>query len=368
MPRGVEGLTSVNLNVGIYHPGRMYDFRTKMDVGRAYIALCQELHPIRPSIIDVARKAKVGWEYASRVVEELVRTGTLIDPEILKQQRNDRRVPSFHLSIEEEIFLLSLHSENPARPNLSYAKALRDQYDTTVSPQFIGRWFEKRFDFSERFCKPNLVPKDKFRAGNVLRYMEFLMILDKLPDHSKFHWLDEKHMVNKDVEASKVRADPLTGYIPCIYVNGDFREAYNLFAIISASPRKASPVAYSIGRDNGNAASFLAFINFLLSTNWFERCDVLIMDNASIHTGQEAAIVEDLLWETMQVVVVFLPTRSPELNPIELVFHILVRRIRSFRYREMAGPCDKAVLDLSCRVLDDMSFDLISRCCRHCGY
>jgi transposase len=366
--RYVPGLNLVNNNAGLYHPGRMYDFRIKMDVGRAYVALFQENYPTRPSILAVAKKAKVGWDYASKVVDELVLTGTLIDPDIVQQQRVDERVPTFHLSIEEEIFLLSLHTENPARPNISYAKGLRDYYDTTVSPQFIGRWFENRFDFSGRFCKPNLVPKDKFRAENILRYMEFRSTLQKLPDHSKFHWLDEKHMVNKDVEATKVRADPLTGYIPCIYVNGDFREAYNLFAIISASPRKASPVAYSIGRDNGNAASFLAFINFLLSSNWFERGDVLIMDNASIHTGQEAEIVEDLLWQAMQVLVVFLPTRSPELNPIELVFHILVRRIRSFRYRQMAGPCDKAVLDLSCQVLDDMSFDLVSRCCRHCGY
>jgi transposase len=52
------------------------------------------------------------------------------------------------------------------------------------------------------------------------------------------------------------------------------------------------------------------------------------MDNASIHTGQEADIAEDLLWEASQVLVVFLPTRSPELTPIELVFHILSRRIR----------------------------------------
>jgi transposase len=198
--------------------------------------------------------------------------------------------------------------------------------------------------------------------------MEFRLILEMLPDHTRYHWLDEKHMVNKDVEATKVRADPLTGYIPCLYVNGDFRDAFNLFAIISASPRKASPVAYSIGRDNGNAASFLAFIEMLLANNWFERGDVLILDNASIHIGQEADIVEDLLWNAMQVVVVFLPTRSPELNPIELVFHILSRRIRSYRYQQMVGPCTNAVLDLSCQVLDDMPFDLISRCCRHCGY
>ena len=91
------------------------------------------------------------------------------------------------------------------------------------------------------------------------------------------------------------------------------------------------------------------------------------MDNASIHAGQEADIVEDMLWQTMQVVVVFLPPKLPELNPIELVFHILARRIRSHRCRQMAGACDKAVLDLSCQALDDTSFELVSRCCRHCG-
>jgi hypothetical protein len=42
---------------------------------------------------------------------------------------------------------------------------------------------------------------------------------------------DEKHMLNKDVEPTKVRADPLTGYIPCIYVNGDFRDSYNLLQL-----------------------------------------------------------------------------------------------------------------------------------------
>jgi transposase len=128
-----------------------------------------------------------------------------------------------------------------------------------------------------------------------------------------------------------------------------------------------SPVACSIGRDNGNAPSFLAIIEMLLATNWFERGDVLTVNNASIHVGQEADIVEEMLWNAMQVVMVFLPTRLPKLNPIELVFHILSRGIRSHRQQQMAGPCDKAVLDLLCQVLDDMRFDLTSQCCRHCG-
>jgi hypothetical protein len=58
-------------------------------------------------------------------------------------------------------------------------------------------------------------------------------------------------MLNKDVEPTKVRADPLTGYISCIYVNGDFHDSYNLFAIICANPQKIRPVAYAIGCDNG---------------------------------------------------------------------------------------------------------------------
>jgi hypothetical protein len=93
-----------------------------------------------------------------------------------------------------------------------------------------------------------------------------------------------------------------------------------------------------------------------------------MMGNASICTGQEADIAEDLPWEASQVLVVFLPTRSPELSPIELVFHILSRRIRSHRCRHlMSDACDQAVLDLSCQVLDDVAFGLMSRCCRHCG-
>lgn len=39
--------------------------------------------------------------------------------------------------------------------------------------------------------------------------------------------------------------------------------------------------------------SFTAYIEQLLSTNWLERSDVLIMDNAAIHIGAEAGIVAD---------------------------------------------------------------------------
>ena len=61
--------------------------------------------------------------------------------------------------------------------------------------------------------------------------------------------------------------------------------------------------------------------------------DVIIKDNARVHTGGAAADLEDWLWDhevdgrPLRILVLYLPTRSPELNPIELCFHILSLRL-----------------------------------------
>jgi hypothetical protein len=68
-----------------------------------------------------------------------------------------------------------------------------------------------------------------------------------------------------------------------------------------------------VGRENGNAASFVAFIDYHIGTRFFAHDEILVMDNAAIYTGPEAAIVKDLLWdivvdgEPLHVLVVYLP-------------------------------------------------------------
>jgi hypothetical protein len=101
--------------------------------------------------------------------------------------------------------------------------------------------------------------------------------------------------------------------------------------------------------------------------------EFVVTDNAVIHSQGNATVVEDMLWETivdsrpLHILFISLPTRSPELNPIKLVFHILAVRIRSFQYWT-AGPCDKAVLFRAAQVMDDMTYAFILCCCTHCGY
>jgi transposase len=145
-------------------------------------------------------------------------------------------------------------------------------------------------------------------------------------------------------------------------------------AIISPNPVKAHPMDYTIGKDNGTSEAFVSFLTYLIAKRFLLHDKFLVMDNATIlHSRGNARVIKDMLWDTiingcpLHILVIYLPTRSPELNPIKLVFHILAMRIRSFWYRT-AGPCDNAVLHKASQVMNDMSYALILHCCAHCGY
>ena len=90
-----------------------------------------------------------------------------------------------------------------------------------------------------------------------------------------------------------------------------------------------SSIAYHITKENGNATQFVAFMKMLITLGYFLHNEILVMDNAHIHTTGEAACVEYYLWNTpinglpLHVKIVYLPTHCPELNPIKFMFHIL---------------------------------------------
>jgi hypothetical protein len=121
------------------------------------------------------------------------------------------------------------------------------------------------------------------------------------------------------------------------------------------------------------SAAFLLFIEGLIVSGWFEVGDILTMDDAAIqHTSGDAEIVENLLWDhplngiPLRVLTVCLPARSPELNPVELSFHILARRIQSWQHG-MADEGPNAVAVQASQVMNEMSYALILSCCMHCG-
>jgi hypothetical protein len=82
-----------------------------------------------------------------------------------------------------------------------------------VSHQAIDTFFFKRFDHRGSLRKASPVPLDKFKAHNIEWHRQCLDTLGKLLNHFKYHFTDEKHVVNSDCMMDRVRADPLTGTI-----------------------------------------------------------------------------------------------------------------------------------------------------------
>jgi hypothetical protein len=70
-------------------------------------------------------------------------------------------------------------------------------------------------------------------------------------------------------------------------------------AVILANPDKKKHVEYHIHTLNGDSIAFYCCISFLISSGWFLHNEILIMDNATIHTGGAADVVADLLWDTI---------------------------------------------------------------------
>ena len=358
---------------GLYEPGQYYPISKKISVAQAYRRMKDEAAPALPTILDLAKECQVSWHYASRVAQEVELHGQIQAPRMLMLESQNHRHVGDCLSTDEAYFLLSLRAEAPERPNFDYCHQLEVYSGKRVSPSFISEFFLRGFEHKAKFKKPNIVPVDKFRAANVGRYLEFRYFCQFYSDHTKFNFIDEKHLVNSDCLPRKYRCNPNTGKMDALPVSGDFRESYNLIAVVSPNPEKQHPVEYSIGKQNGTAASFLTFVEYLISRNYFTRGEILVLDNAAIHIGAQAHILTDLLWTyqvdglPLHVSAVFLPARSPELNPIELVFHILARRVASYRYHEL-GPIDHAVVKQVSKILNDLSLEVIARCCIHCGY
>jgi transposase len=87
--------------------------------------------------------------------------------------------------------------------------------------------------------------------------------------------------------------------------------------------------------------------------------DIVVMDNNSIHKLDEIA---DAL-EAAGAWVLFLPTYSPDLNPIELCWSKVKSRLRSFKPRTLPALLDALVQAFSTITPDDLRHWL-----QHCGY
>jgi hypothetical protein len=155
-----------------------------------------------------------------RVIWKLSETGEVLDPETLRKNKDNVIGAGGCLTTEEEIFFLFLLCllEAPERPNLDYIRQLELYYGKLVSSGFISTWFKKIFPFRGSFRKPNLIPLDKFKKRNILRFLKYKEKMDMLWDHTMWNFIDEKHIINHDALPKKRKsgsADGIHQLHPC---------------------------------------------------------------------------------------------------------------------------------------------------------
>ena len=90
----------------------------------------------------------------------------------------------------------------------------------------------------------------------------------------------------------------------------------------------------SVGLDMTSCHFHTVFCDFVIQNL---SCGFLY--NVSIHHFQESTDLDDYLWNYCGILLQFLPMRYPELNPIELLWNILVQQLNRQLWTTYASSC-----------------------------
>ena len=136
---------------------------------------------------------------------------------------------------------------------------------------------------------------------------------------------------------------------------------------------RTNAVWYRIRRENNDSQLFMGNVVMdAIVDRFLVKGDVLELDNAAIHTGGENDTMADWLWSRFGIFVAFLPTRSPELNPIELLWNYLVQKLKHYLmqtlHENMAsiGQTMDAAAFVAKEILDGTAHKLVGNFFIHC--
>ena len=355
----------VNTRGGAYEHGKARPLQDKAAIAHKYFELEENLLAgQRISVQSLANVCAVSWGFANKVVGE-IESGQLVDPK-MKVQGRTHGAGALKLSFEDGFYLLHLRKLNNRFTLKDYAARLAADRGTFVSRQVISRWFRTTFPFKGSMRKLNRIPIDKFTDNNLLRWAEYMYRVEQVPQW-RLVFGDEKSLKGADLFNRSGRADPLTGLVEDFVIDSDWRNTYAITGLCRIGPDRP-PFSYIIHDGSNNAAVFSDFVMQNLQSGFLQPGDFLVLDNASIHHFQEAMGLDAYLWNYHGIFLQFLPTRSPELNPIELLWNILTQRLLHFPLGDEYGPRSHRVAHAARMLMDAFSHEDVIACFRKCGY
>ena len=350
----------------VYQSGVALQAGPKVSIGIEYLKAQAEVDGARPNISHLAERCQVSRSTIRKVETELLTFGRIRDPIEIRENR-DAPVGPGVLSLDElDIFvIMMLYHAEPSRTLEGYVQGLYQCTGTIVSKSTISRFFNHGFDIKGSLCTPNMVPYDKFRPENLERAVEYLLTVSMF-DRSCIKFGDEKHLKGAELFCRRTRRNVCTGEIPPIMTHSDFRNTYSIVGFCGIDPR-TTPLRYSIVQGNNDAENFALQIELAVLVGYLRFGDVVVLDRAAIHTGGTNTILEDWLWDNFRIFLLLLPARTPEWNPIELVWNILVQRLAIFSLEVANSLGQHSLVQVSQLILDSITHAEVDGCYGKCG-
>jgi len=358
---------STNAYGRAYRNGSALSFEQKVHISNSYLQAKAANHGNRPIITALARQCQVTRGTIVKIERELFTVGRVIEPKEILANRDLPSGPgSISLSDLDAFVILMLYHQEPSMTLKGYRLGLYAYTGTLVCEMTISNFFHRGFEIKGSLCKPNLIPYDKFRPENLDRALDYLQTVAMF-DRSRLKFGDEKHLKGSELWCRKTRQNVFTGDVPAVMTRSDFRNTYSIIGFCGIDNR-ASPVRYGVVQDNNNADNFAVQVQLALSSGFLLPFDVLVLDRAAIHTGGRNTTLEEWLWNNYRIFLLLLPARTPEWNPIELVWNILVQRLRVFSLHLVTRMGGHSLVHAAQVVLDNISHEEVNGCFKKCGY
>jgi hypothetical protein len=354
----------VNTRGGTYEHGKARPIQDKAAVAQKYFELEENLLAGQCiSVLSLAKACAVSWGFAIKVIGD-IESGQSINPR-MTVQGGKRGAGAMTLSDGDGFYLLHLWRLNNWFTLRDYAYCLATDRGTFVSRVVIGKWFLPTFPFKGSMRKLNKVPINKYPNNNILHCAELMYCVKQIPPwHIVFG--DEKPLKGGELFNRWGRADPLTGVVKDFVVDLDWCNTYAITGLCWIGHDRLL-FSFIVHDGSNNEAVFCDFVIQNLSCGFFQPRDFLVLDNASLHHFQESTGLDAYLWNYHGIFLQFLPTRSPELNPIELLWNILVQQLKHFPLSDDYGPLTHQVAAAEV-LMNEFTHGNVDASFCHCGY
>jgi hypothetical protein len=267
----------------------------------------------------VALECHVTKKFVVKIEHELMENSCiLVTEEILMACGLPIRPGSGSMTDEDIVILYWLYWQDPTGSLTSYVYWLFCCTGTIVLSGTVLRCFKHAFPAWGWLCVPDLIPYDKFRPCKMEKAWEYLGCISKIsPERLKYG--NEKSLKGKAIFNKLAQRDVLTGLVPHTMTNLDLQITYSIIRICKICTG-LTPVRYQITDAMVDTDLFLMEIEAAIAKRLLKVGDILVLDNATYHTGKGKTVLEIWLWEEHSVLVPFLPAQAPEWNPIELMW------------------------------------------------